>query len=85
MSDIRERAAEAIAERLGYSDDIALDLADAALSACGYQEMRQALEEAETALDSYADGEYIDGVPRGNKAMNALVTVRAALEKAGKP
>ena len=87
MTDIREKVARAIWTDVHRSngngpDEYMRKCADAALSACGHAELVEALEEAEDALDNYADGEYYEGVPRGNAAMNALMTVRTALAKA---
>lgn len=39
------------------------------------------LDEIEEFLDSYADAEYVDGVPHGNRAMSLLSELRRARGK----
>jgi hypothetical protein len=39
------------------------------------------LEEIEEYLDDHSDAEYVDGIPRGNKAMKLLSELRQEMGK----
>ena len=84
MTDIREKVARAIGERLGYHDALALELADAALSACGHAELVEALAFLMERLDDVGDDGFTDAGARDwyGHVHPAISRTRAALAKA---
>lgn len=90
MTDMRERVARAIAEKLYINgSDVNLTpecteviLADAALLACGYAEMRKALAKLERAA-SNINGRGATLGPQWVGLSAALVSARSILERTG--